>query len=332
MNGISADLKTWQEVDEEYEHSVLLLGNGASRAIWDGFSYPSLFEVARDQNFENPLSDDDVAMFEAFQTTNFELVLSNLRTACIANESVGQDTRLLTSSISSIRDSLIEAVNLTHVPWRTVDESEVVLPAVWEVLRANDFVFSSNYDLLIYWAKMSVDGGCGIEDYFRDGDFRRDIRPDRRCTKILFLHGGIHLYKKECGTTLKRSRTQELSLLELFGIPFEDASPLFVAEGTAREKMVAIDGSDYLSFAYDKLKSVEGGLVVFCHSLGPSDAHICSAIRSANLVTLTVGLLPGGGDEICRNKARILGEFPNGNVDFFDATTHPLGSPELRLG
>ena len=53
-------LETWEQVRNELAFSGLLLGNGASRAVWEKFDYPSLFNVATDENKECRLEPQDV--------------------------------------------------------------------------------------------------------------------------------------------------------------------------------------------------------------------------------------------------------------------------------
>ena len=68
-------------------------------------------------------------------------------------------------------------------------------------------------------------------------------------TRVLYLHGGIHLARLVNGRTLKRRCTWEGgSLQRSLWLPREDgAIPLFITEGTSRDKEKAIGRSDYLS-------------------------------------------------------------------------------------
>ena len=78
-----------------------------------------------------------------------------------------------------------------------------------------------------------------------------DTETSGTATKVLYLHGGLHLYRLPSGATIKRKAEAGLSLLDLFGVPFtEGAIPLFITEGTSQDKLASIHRSDYLSFAY----------------------------------------------------------------------------------
>jgi hypothetical protein len=75
---VDASLEDWAEI-EDHGWSGLLLGNGASLAVWAGFRYASLYDTSLEQ--VDGLSDEDSALFEAFDTENFEAVLSALGVA-----------------------------------------------------------------------------------------------------------------------------------------------------------------------------------------------------------------------------------------------------------
>ena len=44
-----AEIYQWNDIKERFKHG-LLLGNGASIAVHEGFAYPSLYEAARANN------------------------------------------------------------------------------------------------------------------------------------------------------------------------------------------------------------------------------------------------------------------------------------------
>jgi len=67
--------------------------------------------------------------------------------------------------------------------------------------------------------------------------------------------------------------------------------PLFVAEGTHRQKLEQISRNGYLSYAFGKLGRITGPLVTFGFSFGESDRHIGNAIAwNAKITELYVGI------------------------------------------
>ena len=78
---IDSTLSSWQAVAEQQEWSGLLVGNGASRAVWEQFEYGSLLEVAKIPELdEGSLKPESLRVFESLCTFNFEAVLRALAT------------------------------------------------------------------------------------------------------------------------------------------------------------------------------------------------------------------------------------------------------------
>jgi hypothetical protein len=156
--------------------------------------------------------------------------------------------------------------------------------------------------------------------------------PDE-VTKVLYVHGGLHLYELSGSRAVKRVAGAENLLDAFYRIAEKQTSaiPLVVAEGNAGEKLAAIGASPYLSFAYDRLVSFDEPLVVFGHGLGASDQHITDAIARWRSRHLAISIRPQGEDHVKAEKARYHQKFPAAEIAFFDAATHPLGSPEVNL-
>lgn len=266
-------LETWDQVRAGAEFTGILVGNGASLAVWERFAYVSLYDVARNDNEHHRLTAPDVALFDTLDTRNFEYVLAGLATARRVNEALAIEAPAIPERYASIQQALVEAVRSTHVPWARVPGT--VLEAIREELLNYRFVYSTNYDLLIYWAIMYENRG-GFKDFFWGSYFDpANTELWGKATTALYLHGGLHLYRTLRGRTLKRAATEHLNLLDLFGTePEPGATPLFISEGSAEDKLESIHRSDYLAFAYTQLAHHEGPLCVFGHSLGEVDQHI----------------------------------------------------------
>jgi hypothetical protein len=313
------------------------VGNGASVAIWPEFRYSSLFEVATSDRVDNPLSRDDRELFEAFDTTNFEQVLASLKTAAVVSEALSLDDEdVLEERYESIQRALFQAVHAVHVPW--ADVAETTTPHLYGALREYEYVYSTNYDLLLYWASME-EGGTGFLDYFWGGSKTFDIfdteiwATRERWTRILFIHGGIHLRRIRSGGTRKLI-SADGSILDQFTVRWnEDESPLLVSEGESSDKLASILSSDYLTFAHQMFSAHEGGLVIFGHSLSEQDDHLVIPMRSWRANPVAVSLRPSDDeDEIIQKKDRIRGRLsPMRDVVFFDSSTHPLGDPALAV-
>jgi hypothetical protein len=72
-------------------------------------------------------------------------------------------------------------------------------------------------------------------------------------------------------------------------------------------------------------------MVVFGQSLGDVDDHLIEAMRRWHDRTIAISLMPGTEAEIRRRKASYIRVLPEARLIFFDATSHPLGDPALRV-
>lgn len=334
--GLTAELETWDQVRKNTKFTGILVGNGASRAVWDRFAYESLFRIATSSKMTNRLSNLDLALFEKLNTRNFEQVLESLNTARLVAAALEMDLPVLNDRYTGIQNALIEAVKGTHIPW--VDVPSTVLGSIRKELLNYKSVYSTNYDLLIYWAMMSQKQGGSFKDYFWNGYFDLGNAEVYGCqTVVLYLHGGLHLYRTLTARTFKRRNEFGTNLLDLFAKPFaedeeEDASPLFISEGSATDKLASIRRSDYLSFAYTKLTHHQGHLCVFGHSLSGSDDHIVQALKRVRKGDqIAISVFPGSPNEVIAAKANAFEKLPSASLRFYDSSTHPLGAAGLKI-
>src|SRR3954454_18850742 len=75
MLEVDEQLATWQDLNE-IPWTGMLVGNGASCAIWKPFRYKSLYHESCSDAHPNPLGPEAVNVFQKLETSNFELVLS----------------------------------------------------------------------------------------------------------------------------------------------------------------------------------------------------------------------------------------------------------------
>ncbi|HEX2039429.1 MAG TPA: DUF4917 family protein [Acidimicrobiales bacterium] len=322
---VDATLEAWEAVRDDGPWPALLLGNGASRAVWAPFAYDSLFEYAR-------LSSADRELFDVLHTRNFELVLEGLRFARLVYVQDGLDASQVDRRYESVQQALARAVCDTHVARGAIPDSR--LQVIGEALLCHEAVYQTSYDLLTYWALLTAAPGAFVDYFWNEQGGRlafdpANAKPPRR-TAVLYLHGGLHLYRLADGTTCKRRWSRGANVLDMFGKdPAE--SPVFVSEGTSAEKLRAIDASVYLSFVNRLFREDSRPLVVFGHSLGEQDAHIAAAIGRHADRRVAISVMPDDEAAVVKRKAELLHLLPSCRLRFFDATTHPLGKAELQL-
>jgi hypothetical protein len=331
-----AEIKSFEEsIAEVGKRVYLLLGNGFSIGCDPVFKYSSLYEAA----VQAGLSTRAQEVFGRVGTNNFEGVLRLLEDT----DWVARKYGLLPSGKSEIqndievsRNTLITAVAANHLEHTgSVSDSQKI--------RANKFlenfqsIFTTNYDLLAYWVVMSRER-VAFQDGFREdepGDpfviFSQRLGDTRG---LFYLHGALHLYlasgelRKHCW-----NRTS-IPLTKLIRDGLADGNyPLFVAEGTAEQKLEQIQRVGYLWYCMDKFSRIKSPLVVYGHSLGPSDEHIVQAIgRNTELAILYLGIHGGtasaAASKLWNAAQRILGirkealERKKGNellISFYDS-------------
>jgi hypothetical protein len=329
-------IRTWPEIRPLASWKALLLGNGASCAIWPGFAYKSLYKHASTR-IAQPLTTADREVFAALGTQNFEEVLRGLAMSSKVVGALGYDVRAIDDRYASIRARLIEAVHSIHLRWTPGVRDSALLP-LHRYLTTIRSVFSTNYDLLVYWA-MGAQGRIGLRrfvDFMWSGRppsfdrFDLAVHPGRAaCTRIYFLHGGLHLYRTPDGRTAKLVADNE-TLLSQFG---SVVIPEYVAEGTWRQKISTISRSDYLSFTYATWRAHRGPTVVFGSALDEdTDGHILEAMQRWPKTTIAVSIKPGEPGSVHDAKLRLLRQLKMHELECFDSRSHPLGLPELTQG
>src|ERR1051326_6589077 len=168
MNAVNADLEAWEQIYLDFKHEAksadqhigLLLGNGASRAVSARFHYGSLYEKACSAEVRHRLSRADQAIFKHMgDMKNFERVLYGLWPAKSVCAILGQDTEMITERYEGIKRVLIAAVHAVHIRYSAQLESS--LSKMQKALTDYQVIFSTNYDLLLYWAIRSEERRVG---------------------------------------------------------------------------------------------------------------------------------------------------------------------------
>ncbi|MDH0748518.1 DUF4917 family protein [Pseudomonas sp. GD03842] len=322
-----AELSDWAQLQNTHPCTGLLLGNGASRAVWKHFAYDSLFELAQTTR-NKPLSPTELALFKSMDTENFEPVLSGLKIAMRVNAALTISSSSPRNRYFAIKEALIHGIRSAHIPWRLMEPSTIA--HISQALSQYETVYSTNYDLLAYWAVMH--GAHPFDDLFDDDATFNLHRTDSHATRVLYLHGGMHLVKHFDGTT-RKLLSSESTLLGSFAVNALEDVPLFVCEGRSDDKMKIIRGSDYLAYCHAQLARHQGALCIFGHALGRQDRHILDAVLQARPQTLAISILPRNDAFVQHQKRHYHALFEGQHIElqFFNALTHPLGNPRLSV-
>lgn len=329
----SRPIHDWSEVADD-GWRTLLVGNGMSINVDKRFAYKSLFDKAVKKHLIN---DVDGEIFAAFDTRNFEVVLAKLRDAIRLAEAMGDSTEELQSRFSSVQAALGKTLGAVHPRPREVPRQ--VRAALQDAFLGYGTVFTTNYDLLAYWAIGHAEGFNYFEDCFRPRKgghcvFDPNYPAKKGSVPIYYLHGALHLVGGGSGVTRKLTTKDpgglEVQLLDRFNSLDEgdpEARPLLVSEGSADDKLLKIEANDYLAYVHERLRQCDEPLVVFGQSLHEGDSHLIDAIASHPSRRVAVSLHDDGAGSAQRERRRIIEALePIADfVTFFDAATHPLG-------
>lgn len=294
--------------DQNLKDATLILGNGSSIAYSSKFAYASLYDAA-------DFTEEEKQLFDEFGTNNFEYILRKLFQAGEVNNILRLDQdKKVSSAYKNIRLKLIETIKRIHPVMSDIDPGNVH-DKVFQSLMDYRYIIDLNYDFLLYWILSSrgfssfvpIDEEDQEENptgrnvlegepfsYFYDGfcypagnhlcfdyDFVEDEIRRGEKTGIFYPHGNLLLARDQLyGDTLKIRSSGNL---------FKDVdedwkkgyTPLFISEGTAKQKLSSIRSAPYLNYVYNEiLNDLTSFIVVYGWSMGDCDDHLIRRIFS----------------------------------------------------
>lgn len=314
----------WGDIADHYTSS-LIVGNGGSVAVAPTFAYSSLFQAASDSGH---LNGGAAEVFARFKTEDFELVLRRLWHATLVNEALEIEAGPAEVAYSCVREALIRTIRDTHPSY---DDALPHLTPIYGFMRHFDTVISLNYDLIVYWAAML--GNQQLGNWFKDGFrsllFQENWRAYRQpyhadgTTMFFYPHGNMALARTSKDREIKIvAQGQGRDLLNTILDRWEagTVSPLFVCEGTSRQKEVAIGQSSYLHTVLDGPMSEKSeSVVIYGWALNDQDAHIIEAIRASQPTRIAVSVHQGN-QELIDRALRLLTPVAD-EVQFFDSAS-----------
>lgn len=324
------EIKTWSDLSSENWNS-LIVGNGASIAIHNGFAYPTLHGIADAKG----LLATTTPIFAKLGTTDFEHVLLACWYAERVNCALGTPSDAISSAYNEVRAALIEAVHSVHPSHADVAAQ---LQRVGAFASTFSTVISMNYDLTMYWAMLLFNEAHGswFKDAFHDGEFQVDWeylrRPHRQAagaTLVFYPHGSLAVARDYLGEEKKLAVGPGAAsdLLETITRRWVSGRnvPVFVSEGTSHQKVAAIRRSHYLTNVYEEALSALGeSLVVYGWSFDERDQHVLTAIAKNPFKRMAVSVYTGESDgdqqaychHVLKAVSRVL---PETSVTFFDS-------------
>jgi hypothetical protein len=297
--------------------------------------YKKLFEQA---DFRH-LSPTAKHLFDVLQTQDFERVIKALRDAHTIAASYGGTSPGMLAQMQQdadgLRELLVQTIATSHPAWPgEIHEEEFQACKAFMANFSN--IYTLNYDLLLYWTVMHVDAGEAptSDDGFRkpEDDYEADYvvweSSNSKGQNLWFLHGALHLF--DTGLEVQKytwCNTGERLINQIRQALQQNFFPIFVSEGTSREKMERIRHNDYLAKGYRSFCEIGGALFIFGHSLADNDEHFLKRIEKGKVTQLYVGLYgdPEGAwnKGIMRRAMQMVDNRTKQNlaVKFYDAAT-----------
>ncbi len=319
----------------------LLLGNGFSMAYdRDIFSYNAL------NDFILKIDDELLTkLFGIVNTKNFELIMQQLDTFAALLEAFGSEKKLkikVDRASATLKKSLIDAVRALH-PEHVFTVPQVNSDACAKFLKtfldAGGNIYTTNYDLLLYWVLMRSQIVNPIDGFGRDRENPDEYVPDyeveyselrwgkyKSTQNVFYVHGALPLFDTGVEIIKEEYDNQNYLLANISKRMDNGEYPIFVTAGNGREKLTHIMHNRYMSYCYESLSAITGSLVTFGFNFGDYDDHIIDAINIAakhgrksfpKLVSIYVGVY---SEEDKAHMEKITGRFKC-KIHMFNAKT-----------
>ncbi|QGZ53536.1 DUF4917 family protein [Paraburkholderia acidiphila] len=312
----------WLDIAEDFSQT-LLLGNGASVAVHGEFGYSGLFEAAQVHRFIDASVQE---VFTKFETNDFELVLRRLWQAKQVNTALGIAVKEVDEAYAVVRGALIKTVQKVHVSYEDAREH---FEHIYKFMRRFRTVISLNYDLIVYWAAQFGNDELGSRYHFKDG-FNKCVFADdwamyreaysgiENPTIFCYPHGNITLGMT---TSLDERKlvagSQDLLNSIIDAWDTGTRSPIFVSDGTSKQKLDAILKSDYLRSVYGgPLSEVGESLVIYGWGIAKQEEHILDRIGAATPERIAVSVYDGM-QAYCEHAYRALSDLGVKDIRFF---------------
>jgi hypothetical protein len=146
-------------------------------------------------------------------------------------ETVGQDAALYYERYRTVQTAFGAAVRAVHITGGEVPEE--TLKKIGDAICVYSCVFSTSYDLILYWAMAAVGFGKFFDALwwnYRNEFDAEHCTPHAGRTCVYFAHGALHLIVEGSGTVRKLTADVN-TLLDKIGQPIEDDPKTGLAHG-----------------------------------------------------------------------------------------------------
>ncbi|AMP90223.1 DUF4917 family protein [Legionella pneumophila] len=322
-----AELKviSFEEALNKTNNRTILLGNGFSISLCEEFNYKNLYNKSQELSGKEgkPISNDMKKIFDALNTDDFEKVLAHLNiTIEIAKHY--SNSKLLLSTIKNDRKNLIASflntISSVHPRYKASIEFQTYVSCL-RLLSKFSKIFTTNYDLLLYWIIMERNSPIlslfelkdfdistlPTDDGFSRGKSTNGLllwKPEHnyREQQIFYLHGSLFIIEIDDFYLKIESNNEGYILDQLESSLISGQQPLIVLEGSSAHKADKIGGHSYLRYCLDALKNLKGDLFLLGFSINDkSDKHIIESIQESEIKRIFVGCYSAPNENFKKN-------------------------------
>ncbi len=299
-------------LNNQKEKLPLLLGNGFSINIHDGFSYSKLIE-----EITKKCSPELKDLISKSQTKNTEDILFKLQNYIEISKIIKKESNEVEKLFNEMKKYFITVISDIH-PKPGYYSS--FFNEIHTEIDLFSQIYTTNYDLSLYYLSVGLDS---FTDKFGRGDYLNILTFDPENHKtykkaIYYLHGNLMFFTEtnEVTRTTKLETRNGYPLLEQISSKIEnDKYPIIVTEGSSNYKLDKINMNEYLKYCWEILQEESSKeLVIYGHSLSETDNHIIKLIED-KFDKIYYGLFSVSS----KNKSRIRSLFDSVEVVFFNS-------------
>jgi hypothetical protein len=240
------------------------------------------------------------------------------------SEGENDEAEALALQIGELKEHLIRAVTAVHPASAfdvLVDQKakccNFMKPYIGRLAVPHGIVFTTNYDLLLYWTLVAhaifrSRGDVLCWDGFKGEYWVPEVMQHVNMSAV-YLHGALHLHNH--GESVRRILYQmgsvNLNLITQIRMRLKQNDfPIYVAEGNSAAKIQKIRRNPYLSAAFDKFKFAckerDGSLFIVGHRLAEQDEHLSELIGKGRIGKVYFGAYGGVRSEDAKNAERLV--------------------------
>jgi hypothetical protein len=298
---------SWKDIKKHFINGSLIIGNGASIELDEGFHYTSLLDVAKKNSF---IDEQLINIFEQYNTVDFEYILRKLAKVINNTEpsKKNETYEKIKKQYDIVREALYLTIHIAHPDYSEVVNSSKNLEKNISFLLKFRILINLNYDLLIYFMINDHIRVNEMKDILSASETKSSIPAFNDCfgrkneklsffkprngkkggTFVFYPHGNLLLAIDEKTHSIFKIERAEKNVLIEINKKWKDAqnTPIIVCEGGSEEKLFSINKNLYTRFVFNEILSnlsnyfsnVSNSITILGWSLGENDDHILKQI------------------------------------------------------